>query len=262
MTNPLLIAATGMDAQQTRVATIANNIANMSTTAYAARRAAFTDLMYRQEVTPGVLSSRTGTIVPGGIQIGIGARTASVTAEQRQGGLQNTGGDLDVAVEGRGFFDVELPSGEIAYTRDGRFSLSPDGVLVTTEGFAVSGGIAVPQQARSVSISAEGQVFAVFGDGTPPQDLGLIGLTIFANEQGLEALGGNLFRETVASGQPLGGFAGVDGAGFMRQGFLEESSVDVVTEIAELIEAQRGYELNSKVMTAADEMLAATTRIR
>lgn len=262
MTNPLLIAATGMQAQQTRVSTIANNIANMSTTAYSARRAAFTDLMYQQEVTPGVLSSRSGTVVPGGIQIGLGARTAAVTAEQRQGALETTGGDLDVAIEGRGYFDVLLPSGEIAYTRDGRFSLSPEGEIVTTEGFAVSGGIAVPQQARSIRISAEGQVFAVFGDGTPPQDLGLIGLTTFANEQGLEALGGNLFRETVASGQPLGGFAGTDGAGFMRQGFLEESSVDVVSEIAELIEAQRGYELNSKVMTAADEMLAATTRIR
>lgn len=260
--NPLNIAATGMAAQQTRVATIANNIANMSTTAYAPRRAAFADLLYRQEVTPGVLSSRTGTIVPGGVQLGIGVRTASVVAEQRQGSLTATGGDLDVAIEGRGWFDVEMPSGERVYTRDGRFSLSPDGIIVTAEGFPVSGGIAVPQNARSVRVSAEGQVFAVFNDGTLPQELGILNLTIFVNDQGLEALGGNLFRETEASGPPLGGFAGLDGAGFMRQGFLEESSVDVVSEIADLIEAQRGYELNSKVMTAADEMLAATTRIR
>lgn len=260
--NPLNIAASGMSAQQTRVATIANNIANMSTTAYAARRAAFTDLLYRQEVTPGVLSSRTGTIVPGGVQLGTGVRTAAVVAEQRQGPLDDTGGDLDIAIEGRGFFDVELPSGERVYTRDGSFALSPDGLIVTVEGFPISGGIAVPEIARSVSISAEGQVFAIFNDGTPPQEIGVIGITIFSNDQGLEALGGNLFRETEASGPPLGGFAGVDGAGFMRQGFLEESSVDVVTEIADLIEAQRGYELNSKVMTAADEMLAATTRIR
>jgi flagellar basal-body rod protein FlgG len=260
--NPLNIAATGMAAQQTRVSTIANNIANMSTTAYAPRRATFADLFYRQEVTPGVLSSRTGTIVPGGVQLGIGVRTAQVVAEQSQGALANTGGDLDIAIEGRGFFDVELPSGERVYTRDGRFSLSPDGTLVTSEGFPVSGGIAIPENARSVSISAEGQVFAVFSDGTPPQEVGLIGITIFANDKGLEALGGNLYRETEASGVPLGGFAGVEGAGFMRQGFLEESSVDVVSEIADLIEAQRGYELNSKVMTAADEMLTATTRIR
>lgn len=260
--NPLNIAATGMSAQQTRVATIANNIANMSTTAYAARRAAFTDLLYRQEVTPGVLSSRTGTVVPGGIQLGTGVRTASVVAEQRQGPLSNTGGDLDIAIEGRGYFDVELPSGERVYTRDGRFSLSPEGLIVTAEGFPVSGGIAVPEIARAVSVSAEGQVFAVFNDGTPAQEIGVIGITTFTNDQGLEALGGNLFRETEASGPPLGGFAGIDGAGFMRQGFLEESSVDVVSEIADLIEAQRGYELNSKVMTAADEMLAATSRIR
>lgn len=260
--NALQIAATGMAAQQTRVATIANNIANMSTTAYSARRAAFADLLYRQEVTPGVLSSRTGTIVPGGVQLGIGVRTASVVAEHGQGVLTETGSDLDIAIEGRGFFDIELPSGEVAYTRDGRFSLDPNGVIVTTEGFPVSGGIAVPENARSVSVSADGQVFAVFNDGTPPQQLGILAVTTFTNEQGLEALGGNLFRETEASGPPLGGFAGVDGAGFMRQGYLEDSTVDVVNEIASLIEAQRGYELNSKVMTAADEILAATTRIR
>ncbi|GGY43929.1 flagellar basal-body rod protein FlgG [Parvularcula lutaonensis] len=260
--NALNIAATGMAAQQTRVSTIANNIANMSTTAYAPRRAAFADLFYRQEVTPGVLSSRTGTIVPGGIQLGIGVRTASVVAEQQQGSLTTTGGDLDIAIEGRGFFDVELPSGETVYTRDGRFSLSPDGTIVTAEGFPISGGIAVPEVARSVRVTPDGEVFAVFADGTPPQNLGIIGITTFTNDQGLEALGGNLFRETEASGPPLGGFAGLDGAGFMRQGFLEDSSVDVVAEIADLIEAQRGYELNSKVMTAADEMLAATTRIR
>jgi flagellar basal-body rod protein FlgG len=260
--NPLQIAATGMAAQQTRVATIANNIANMSTTAYAPRRAAFADLMYRQEASPGVLSSRTGSIVPGGIQIGIGTRTSAVTAEQSQGALNPTGGDLDFAIEGRGFFEVELPSGEIAYSRDGRFSLSPDGQIVNSQGFAISGGITVPQGVRSLSVSAEGQVFAVFADGNPPVEIGNMTVSIFTNDEGLEALGGNLFRETEASGPPQGGIPGIDGAGFIRQGFLEESSVDVVSEVADLIEAQRGYELNSKVMTAADEMMAATTRIR
>ncbi|MEE4211159.1 MAG: flagellar basal-body rod protein FlgG [Parvularcula sp.] len=260
--NPLQIAATGMSAQQTRVATIANNIANMSTTAYAPRRAAFADLMYRQEVSPGVLSSRTGNVVPGGIQIGIGTRTNAVTAEQSQGALNPTGGDLDFAIEGRGFFDIELPSGEIAYTRDGSFSLSPDGEIVTSQGFAVAVGLSVPPGVRSVSVSSEGQVFAVFADGNPPVEIGTLMVTTFMNEEGLEALGGNLFRETEASGQPVIGLPGLDGAGFIRQGFLEESSVDVVSEIADLIEAQRGYELNSKVMTAADEMMAATTRIR
>ena len=261
MTNALRIAATGMDAQQTRVDTIANNIANMSTTGYAPRRAAFADLLYRQELTPGAVSSRTGTVVPGGIQIGLGVRTAGVTADRVQGTLGRTGGDLDLAVEGRGFFDVELPSGEIAYTRDGRFGLSPDGVVVTADGFPVSGGIAVPEDASGVTVSADGEVYARV-DGQPPQLIGTLGLTVFANEKGLQALGGNLFRETEASGRPGGGLAGLDGAGFMRQGYLEDSGVDVVSEIADLIEAQRGYELNSKVLTAADEMYAAATRIK
>ncbi len=259
--NALRIASTGMAAQQTRVDTIANNIANMSTTAYAPRRAAFADLLYRQEVTPGAVSSRTGTIVPGGIQMGLGVRTAAVTADRVQGTLTNTGGDLDVAIEGRGFFDVELPSGETAYTRDGRFSIDPNGVLVNPEGFPISGGIVVPEDARAVTISADGEVFAEIA-GQAPTQIGTLNLFIFANDKGLEALGGNLFRETEASGTAAGGVAGLDGAGFLRQGYLEDSGVDVVGEIADLIEAQRGYELNSKVLTAADEMYAAATRIR
>ena len=231
MTNALRIAATGMAAQQTRVDTIANNIANMSTTAYAPRRAAFADLMYRQELTPGAVSSRTGTLVPGGIQIGLGVRTAAVTADRVQGTLTSTGADLDVAIEGRGFFDVELPSGEIAYTRDGRFSLDPQGTLVNTDGFPVAGGITVPEDARGVSITNDGEVYALFSDGSGGQLIGTLGLTVFANEKGLEALGGNLFRETEASGAPGGGVAGVEGAGFMRQGYLEDSGVDVVSEM-------------------------------
>ncbi|MBB4660308.1 flagellar basal-body rod protein FlgG [Parvularcula dongshanensis] len=262
MTNALRIAATGMAAQQTRVDTIANNIANMSTTAYAPRRAAFADLLYKQELTPGAVSSRTGTLVPGGIQLGLGVRTAAVTQDRVQGTLTATGGDLDIAIEGRGYFDVELPSGETAYTRDGRLSLDPQGVLVNAEGFPVAGGITVPSDARQVTIATDGEVYAVFSDGSSPQAIGTIGLTVFANEKGLEALGGNLFRETEASGAPLGGVAGLEGAGFMRQGYLEDSGVDVVSEIADLIEAQRGYDLNSKVLTAADEMYAAATRIR
>jgi flagellar basal-body rod protein FlgG len=260
--NALRIASTGMSAQQTRVDTIANNIANMSTTAYAPRRAAFADLLYKQEVAPGSISSRTGTIVPGGVQIGLGVRTAGVTADRVQGTLTETGGDLDIAIEGRGFLDVELPSGEIAYTRDGRLSIDPNGVIVNSDGFAVSGGIAIPVDARGVSITTDGEVYALFADGSPSQQIGTLGLYTFANDKGLEALGGNLFRETEASGTPGGGVAGLDGAGFVRQGYLEDSGVNVVSEIAELIEAQRGYELNAKVLTAADEMYAAATRIR
>ncbi|MEM6649162.1 MAG: flagellar hook-basal body complex protein, partial [Pseudomonadota bacterium] len=163
---------------------------------------------------------------------------------------------------GRGFFDVELPSGEIAYTRDGRFSIDPNGVIVSPEGFPVSGGIAVPNDARDISINSDGEVYALFADGTPPQQIGNMNIFMFTNEKGLQAIGGNLFRETEASGTPNGGVAGLEGAGFLRQGYLEDSGVNVVSEIADLIEAQRGYELNSKVLTAADEMYAAATRIR
>lgn len=260
--NALRIATTGMAAQQTRVDTIANNIANMSTTAYAPRRAAFADLMYRQEVAPGTISSRTGTMVPGGIQLGLGVRTSAVTADRVQGTLTASGGDLDIAIEGRGFLDIELPSGEVGYTRDGRLSIDATGTIVNADGFPVSGGIAVPAEARGVSISSDGEVFALFSDGNPPQQIGVLNLYVFVNDKGLEAMGSNLFRETEASGAPGGGVPGLDGAGFVRQGYLEDSGVNVVSEIADLIEAQRGYELNAKVLTAADEMFAAATRIR
>ncbi|MCI5043997.1 MAG: flagellar basal-body rod protein FlgG [Aquisalinus sp.] len=260
--NALKIAATGMAAQQTRVDVISNNIANMSTTAYAPRTAQFADLIYQQELPPGSLSSESGTIVPAGIQIGMGVRPSAVSLEFIQGGLRQTGAELDLAIEGRGFFEITLPSGEAAYTRDGKFNRSAEGLMVNADGFALADNITIPDDARQVTISNDGVVSAIF-DGQPaPQALGNINLTVFTNVKGLEALGGNLFRETAASGTPITNAPGVDGVGLMRQGFLEESGVDVVEEISELIEAQRGYELNSKVITAADEMLAATTRIR
>ncbi|WP_306252780.1 flagellar basal-body rod protein FlgG [Parvularcula sp. IMCC14364] len=260
--NALKIAATGMAAQQTRVDVISNNIANMSTTAYAPRTAQFADLIYQQELPPGSLSSESGTIVPAGIQIGMGVRPSAVSLEFIQGGLRQTGAELDLAIEGRGFFEITLPSGDSAYTRDGKFNRSAEGLMVNADGFALADNITIPDDARQVTISNDGVVSAVFDDQPAPQALGNINLTIFTNIKGLEALGGNLFRETSASGTPITNAPGTDGVGLMRQGFLEESGVDVVEEISELIEAQRGYELNSKVITAADEMLAATTRIR
>ncbi|MBB4659630.1 flagellar basal-body rod protein FlgG [Parvularcula dongshanensis] len=258
----LRTAATGMAAQQTRVDVIANNISNMSTTAYAPRSAVFADLIYRQDVTPGALSSRTGTIVPAGVQLGLGVRTAAIAMDIGQGGLRASGGDLDLAIEGRGFFEVELPSGEQAFTRDGKFEVSADGQVVTSSGFPLADGITVPREARKLTITPDGEVMAEFTDGTPPQSIGVITLSSFVNERGLEALGSNLYRATEASGDPNPAPPGLDGNGFIRQGYLEESGVDVVSEIADLIEAQRGYELNSKVLTAADEMYAAATRIR
>ncbi len=258
----LKIAATGMGAQQLRVDTIANNLANMSTTAYNARRAEFADLHYRQEVRPGTVSASDGTVLPTGVQIGLGVRPASVTVQLAQGAASRTGGDLDIAIEGRGYIEVELPSGLAAYTRDGALKRSPDGRIVTSDGYPVVPDITVPDDARSISISADGEIYAFFGDQVEPELLGQFSLTSFSNEKGLEAMGDNLFLESPASGPPLVAAPGEDGLGTLRQGYLEESSVDAVRELTELIEAQRGYELNAKVITAADQMLATTTQIR
>ncbi len=258
----LSIAATGMDAQQTRVEVISNNLANMNTTAYMARRAEFTDLHYQVVRAAGASSSSTGSIVPEGVQLGLGVRTASISMDMTQGTLKDTGGDLDLAIEGRGYFEVTLPSGEPAYTRDGAFKRTGEGLIVSSEGFTLAGDIAIPEEARSVTINAEGEIFAYFDNQPAGQLLGQIALVSFANAKGLAPLGGNLYRETAASGPPLVGEAGQNGLGTMRQGYLEESSVDVVQQIAELIEAQRGYELNSKVLSAADQMMGATTQIR
>jgi len=260
--NALKIAATGMAAQQTRVDVISNNIANMSTTAYQPRVAEFADLIYLQHLTPGSVSSQTGTIVPAGIQLGMGVRPSTVSIEVVQGALSQTGGDLDLAIEGRGFFEITLPSGDAAYTRDGKFYRDAEGLIVNSDGYALADNITIPNDARRISISLDGEVTAFFDNAAQGQQIGTISMTVFANTKGLEALGGNLFRETAGSGAPIVSEPGTEGVGTMRQGFLEDSGVDVVEEISELIEAQRGYELNSKIISAADEMYAATTRIR
>lgn len=260
--NALRIAATGMAAQQTRVDVISNNIANMSTTAYQPRVAEFADLLYQQHLQPGAISSQTGNIVPAGIQMGMGVRASTVSMEIVQGGLSPTGGDLDLALEGRGYFEITLPSGEAGYTRDGKFFRDAEGLVVNAEGYALADNITIPNDARRITISQDGEVTAFFDNAAAGQQIGQISMTVFVNPKGLEAIGSNLFLETAASGTPVVGQPGSDGIGTMRQGYLEDSGVDVVEEISELIEAQRGYELNSKVITAADEMYAATTRIR
>ncbi|MBT8472726.1 MAG: flagellar basal-body rod protein FlgG [Marinicaulis sp.] len=258
----LSIAATGMDAQQTRVEVISNNLANMNTTGYATRRAEFADLHYQLVRPAGASSSSAGTIVPEGVQIGLGVRAASISMDMAQGTLKNTAGDLDIAIEGKGFFEVALPSGDSAYTRDGAFKRSADGLVVNGDGFALAGNLTIPDNARSITINADGDVFAYFDGQAGGQQIGTITIVSFSNAKGLEPLGGNLYRQTEASGNPIPGAAGVDGRGTLRQGYLEESNVDVVQQIAELIEAQRGYELNSKVISAADQMMGATTQIR
>ncbi|SIS76434.1 flagellar basal-body rod protein FlgG [Paracoccus saliphilus] len=258
----LQIAATGMSAQQTRVEVISNNLANMSTTGYNTRRAEFADLHYQQAVRPGSVTAADGTLVPAGVQLGLGVRPTAVTVNLAQGSLAATGGDLDVAIEGDGYLEVTLPSGLSAYTRDGGLKRSPDGLIVTSDGHPVAPEIAIPEDARSISINSEGEVFAFFSDQPEPELLGQLTLAGFANQKGLEAIGSNLFLETGASGPPRVATPGLEGLGTLRHGYLEESSVDAVREITELIKAQRGYELNAKVITAADQMLGATVQVR
>jgi flagellar basal-body rod protein FlgG len=258
----LQIAATGMAAQQMRVDVVSNNLANMSTTGYNARRADFADLHYQQMARPGTITAEDGTMLPTGIQIGLGVRPAAVSVILAQGSLTATQGDLDVAIEGRGYLEVTLPSGASGYTRDGALKRSAEGQIVDSEGHPVAPGITIPEDARSLAINAAGEVYAYFGDRVEPELLGQLNLVGFTNDKGLEAIGSNLFLETEASGPANVGTPGVDGLGTLRQGYLEESSVDSVREITELIKAQRGYELNAKVITAADQMLGATTQVR
>lgn len=258
----LNIAATGMLAQQMRVETISNNLANMSTTGYNARRAEFSDLHYQQMTRPGTINATDGTVVPTGVQLGLGVRPAAVTMQIAQGALSQTGGDLDIAIEGRGYLEIALPSGISGYTRDGGLKRTGEGLIVTSEGFPVVPEITIPIETRAITINADGEVYAYFNDQVEAQLLGQFTLAQFTNEQGLEAIGSNTFLETEASGPVLIDVPGENGLGTLRQGYKEQSSVDAVKEITELIEAQRGYELNSKVITAADQMLAATTQVR
>jgi len=258
----LKIAATGMAAQQMRVETISNNLANMSTTGYNARRAEFADLHYQQMSRAGTINAADGTVLPTGVQLGLGVRPAAISVHLTQGSLSATNGDLDVAIDGNGYLEVTLPSGQAGYTRDGALKRSADGVIVTSDGFPVAPEIVIPDDARSVSINGDGEVYAYFSDTAEAQLLGQFTLSGFTNAKGLEARGSNLFTETEASGPALQSTPGQDGLGTLRQGYLEDSSVDPVREITELIEAQRGYELNSKVISAADQMLGATTQLR
>lgn len=258
----LKIAAAGMTAQQMRVEVISNNLANMNTTGYNARRAEFADLHYQQLARPGTINASDGTTLPTGVQLGLGVRPTSVSVMLSQGSLAATGGDLDVAIEGQGYLEVTLPNGTPAYTRDGGLKRSGDGQIVTSDGYPVVPDITIPRDARSISINPEGEVYAYFVDQVQPSLLGQITLAGFTNPKGLEAIGSNLFLETPASGPSAVSTPGADGLGVLRQGYLEDSSVDAVKEVTDLIEAQRGYELNSKVISAADQMLGAMVQIR
>jgi flagellar basal-body rod protein FlgG len=255
------IAATGMQAQQTNVEVIANNIANASTTAFARRKAEFQDLLYESASRVGTSTSEQGTILPVGSQIGLGTRNAAVNRISLQGSLAETGNKLDVAIEGRGYFGITMPDGTFSYTRDGSFKLSPEGQIVTTDGYPVDPNITVPANSRDVTINQTGEVIITDANGRQ-QTAARLNLYLFANEAGLEATGGNRFLETPASGQPTRGLPADPGFGNVRQGYLEQSNVNVVQEITQLIQAQRAYEMNSKVIEAADQMMQTANNVR
>jgi flagellar basal-body rod protein FlgG len=257
----LSIASTGMLAQQTNVDVISNNIANMNTTGFKRQRAEFQDLLYEQIERPG---GATGpdTKAPSGIQIGAGVKTGGVYRIQQQGALQQTDNRYDVAITGRGYFQITLPSGDTAYTRDGSFGVSDQGELVTQDGYPVQPGITIPQAAIDVTISKTGEVQVIVAGDPQPQTVGQLELATFMNDAGLEAKGENLFLETSASGQPTVANPGEPGLGTLTQGFIEGSNVNSVAEITALITAQRAYEMNSRVVKTADEMLATTSQLR
>ncbi len=256
----LAIAATGMNAQQTNVEVIANNIANINTTGYKRARAEFVDLLYQAEKSAGAPTRGGGEPVPEGIQIGLGARTAAVRNLHIQGSLTQTGNKLDVAINGRGWFQVAGPNSENLYTRAGSFSKNATGQIVTADGYVVQPAMTIPATATDVTINETGQVYVTLGGATTQTLLGQFVVANFANDAGLDPLGGNLFRETTASGTATLAVAGDPGYGTINQGYLENSNVDPVKEITELISAQRAYEMNSKVITAADEMFSTIAK--
>ncbi len=256
------IAGTGMQAQQTNVEVISNNIANMTTTGFKRRRAEFQDLMYQSLRRVGSTSSDAGTIVPAGAQVGLGVKTAAIYRISEQGNLTQTSNTLDMAIQGSGYFQVQLPSGQTAYTRDGTFGLSASGEIVTADGYVVAPGITIPSNATSITVSGSGQVQATISGQTATQTVGQLQLATFPNEAGLDAQGDNLFLQTEASGNPVTGNPTATGFGSVMQGYVESSNVNVVSEITNLITAQRAYEMNSKVITASDEMLQTLTNLK
>ncbi len=258
----LSIAATGMLAQQTNVDVIASNIANMNTTGYKRFRPEFQDLLYQNLRRVGAESSDSGTIIPNGVQIGVGVKTASVYRITEQGNLISTGNTLDIAIQGNGYFQVLLPSGDDAFTRAGSFQLSANGQIVNADGYTVSPGITIPSTAVDVTINPNGQVLVKIDGQITPSNVGTLDLISFPNGAGLESIGGNLLLETPSSGAPTTSTPGSPGSGFLQQGFIETSNVDAVSEITALIAAQRAYEMNSKVITTADEMMRTASQLR
>jgi flagellar basal-body rod protein FlgG len=258
----LAIAASGMEAQQLNVDVISHNIANMNTTAYKRQRAEFQDMLYQNLERPGSTSSASGAILPLGIQIGVGVRADAVGRIAEQGDISQSGNPYDLAINGRGFLQVTLPSGQTGYTRAGNLAINADGQLVTADGYAIEPAITIPAEASAVNITRDGLVEVTLTGQPEPQQVGQLELATFINPAGLEAIGDNLYLETPASGSPNTSTPGSPGFGTLIQGYLENSNVNAVEEISALIVAQRAYEMNARVVTAADEMLQAASQLR
>jgi flagellar basal-body rod protein FlgG len=254
MIRSLWIAKTGMEAQQTQLDAISNNLANVSTNGYKKSHAVFEDLMYQNLRQAGGNSSEQTTL-PTGLQLGLGTRAVATARSFAQGNLQQTTNPLDVAVKGNGLFEIQLPDGTTGYTRDGSFQVSSQGQLVTNNGYIVNPGITIPNNAQSVTIAADGTVSVALPGQALPQTVGQIQLANFVNPAGLEPKGQNLYAETAASGTPTTGAPGANGMGQLQQGFVETSNVNVVEELVSMIQTQRAYELNSKAISTSDQML-------
>ncbi len=262
MIRALFTAATGMVAQQTNIDAIANNLANVNTTGFKKSRVGFQDLLY-ETITPAGTETMAGTTIPEGIQIGHGVRPSSVAKLFTPGNLVQTGNALDLAIEGDGFFQVKLPDGTTAYTRDGSFTMNQEGTVMTTDGYALSPAITIPVDYEQITVGSDGTVSVRVPGTATPQTLGTLQLVRFPNPAGLDArLGRNLLLETEASGTPVESQPGLDGAGLLAQGFVENSNVQVVEEILQLIIAQRAYEANSKVIQTSDDMLQLANNIK
>ena len=254
-------AATGMMAQELNVQVISNNIANLRTTGYKRQQAHFQDLLYQTMRRSGSATSDQGTQVPAGVEIGSGVKTVSTARVMTQGNVTQTEKDYDLAIRGEGMFRIRMPDGRTAYSRDGSFDLDSQGQVVTRDGYVVDPGITVPQNAKGVTVSAAGAVQVTVPGQTQPQVLGQLQLARFINKSGLESMGDNLFLETPASGPAIDGNSGEEGFGNLQQSYLEEANVNAVTEISSLIAAQRAYEMNARIVTAADQMLSSTTQM-
>jgi len=258
MNQSLWIAKTGLDAQQTKLSTIANNLANASTAGFKKSRAVFEDLLYQNDRQVGAQSS-ADTQLPSGLMLGLGVRTVATEKLFNQGNLVETGNAFDMAIEGRGFFEVLMPDGSQAFTRDGSFQVDAQGQMVTSSGYVVQPAITIPEGAQSISVAADGTVSVVIPGSSIATQVGNLQVTDFINPAGLQPLGKNLFAETASSGTPSAGNPGLNGLGTIMQGFIESSNVNVVEELVNMIETQRAYEINSRAISTSDQMLQFMT---